>query len=742
MTMRKKTVLIIGITIAGVMAVLYASSSIILLTGFNEIEDHDVYHNLQHSVNALGREITTLDSMTRHWASRDDTYAFVEDGNDAYIRSNLELDANFVNNNVNLMMFVNSTGQTVYAKGFDLIEKGTAPVTESAQSLLAPGSLLLQGADSENGVSGIILLPEGPMLIASEPILTSERTGPARGTLLWGRYLSQTEVDRLSQITSLFLTIQRLDSAWVDITPPPDFQSAYASITDDQPDFIQPLSEESIAGYTRLKDIHGNPVLMLRVEMPRPIYQQGLATMRYLLMSLLGVSAFFGIVTLLLLERLVLSRMSRLSTDVKGIGTSGDHSGRVHMAGKDELSGLAVVINKMLSALETSQHRLRQAHDELEERVGERTAELSTLYSLSRALADAAHDLGDILNLVTSHAVNTIHVTYARVALLEGDNLVVRAAYPVRPLGHDLVTGMQEPVAERPFIRHILNQDQPVILSCEQDDIPEGERQELFLGFTRTLCLVPLRTNRHNLGLLMLGEARGEGREPFTPEKISLAHSIGEQVSSALRRAELFLELERSSLQTVLALANAVDAKDTYTCDHGQRLAQIALAVGRELGMSQQQLEDLRYGAILHDVGKIGIPDAVLQKPAKLNAKEWVQMYKHPQIGARILASVPHLAGAAQIVLHHHERFDGSGYPEGLTAEAIPLGARILAVVDSFCAIVDRRVYKEARSREEAVAELIRCTGTQFDPHVVEVFLKLLKQGSISVETGGHRTAA
>jgi HD-GYP domain-containing protein (c-di-GMP phosphodiesterase class II) len=160
----------------------------------------------------------------------------------------------------------------------------------------------------------------------------------------------------------------------------------------------------------------------------------------------------------------------------------------------------------------------------------------------------------------------------------------------------------------------------------------------------------------------------------------------------------------------------------------------MALAVGRELGFTARELQDLRYGAILHDIGKIGVPDAILRKPGKLDTDEWKLMRQHPDIGSRILAPVPQLAGAARIVRHHHERYDGKGYPDGLAGEAIPLGARILTVVDSFSAITDARVYKAARSEVEALAELKKHAGTQFDPRVVEVFRRLLEEGVLMTE--------
>ena len=376
-----------------------------------------------------------------------------------------------------------------------------------------------------------------------------------------------------------------------------------------------------------------------------------------------------------------------------------------------------------------------------------RRRELGVLYDLSRALADAAHDLDLILTLVVRHAAAITHVTFARVALLEDGECVIRAAHPVRVLERDLELGRRFAAETLPICQRALQQSEPLVLYRADPALTDLERAVLFLDVAQTLYLVPLRvgapsagsgqipTSSHDgrggsegaLGFLMLGEMRGAEREPFTADKRRLAHSIGDQAASAVRRAQLFAELERTYLQTVLALANAVEAKDTYTADHAKRLAEMALAVGRELGMTARELEDLRYGAILHDIGKIGVPDAILLKPAKLDAEEWRHMRQHPVIGARILAPVPRLAGAARLVRHHHERYDGKGYPDGLRGDAIPLGARILTVVDSYSAILDERVYKAARSHEDAVAELRRCAGTQFDPRVVETLLRLLE---------------
>lgn len=357
-----------------------------------------------------------------------------------------------------------------------------------------------------------------------------------------------------------------------------------------------------------------------------------------------------------------------------------------------------------------------------------RRTELAALYDLSRALANA-NDYDTVLDLITRQAVKTVGVTFARVLLLEDGEWVVRAAYPVRVLDHDLDVGRRAAPESLPACGRVLWQDEPVVLHRTDPSLTELEREVIFLNLAQTLCLIPLRAGEHALGLLMLGEARSEEREPFTADKLRLARSIGDQAASALHRAQLFARLELSYYQTVLALAKAVDARDTYTSDHAQRLADMAVAIGRELGISPDELEDIRYGAILHDIGKIGIPDAILQKPARLDAHEWRHMRQHPVIGAQILAPVPRLAGAAQIVRHHHERYDGTGYPDGLAGEAIPLAARILTVVDAYSAITDARVYKPARSHEEAIAELKHHAGTQFDPAIVETFIRLFGNG-------------
>lgn len=184
-------------------------------------------------------------------------------------------------------------------------------------------------------------------------------------------------------------------------------------------------------------------------------------------------------------------------------------------------------------------------------------------------------------------------------------------------------------------------------------------------------------------------------------------------------------QLERAYVATLVALSRALDMRDTETEEHSLRVTRYSLAIGQRLGLTSDALASLELGAMLHDVGKIGIPDAVLRKPGPLTDAEWVIMRQHPRLGFTILSGVEFLASSLEVVLHHHEKWNGNGYPDGLRGETIPLAARIFAVADAFDAITSSRPYKAALPVEEALTRLQRDAGAHFDPAVVEAFVPI-----------------
>ena len=538
-----------------------------------------------------------------------------------------------------------------------------------------------------------------------------------------------------------------------------------------------------------------------------------------------------------------------------------------------------------------------------EEEIRSRTEELGALYQLSRALSDT-NDLKSVIKIVNRHAVESVNITFACLALLDNGKLVAQAVFPIRNLGHNFIIGDGQPITALPICQRVMNKNEPVILQAGRPDIGGEERAMLLLDFAQSVCLVPLRVGdpaqnlSQPLGLLILGEAREEKREPFTPEKIRLARSIGDQAASAIRRLLLLEQAERRMQQltslseidrtiatnfdvrvnlymilrhineqlkvdaadvlvfnnqlrilefavgrgfhspgiestllrlgesqagqsalerhihipnvtassaaftqselmkaekvaayfsvplitkgqvqcvleiyhrtplypskewfdflntlagqaaiaienshlfeglqrttdelelaydaTIEGWSHALDMRDKETEGHTLRVAKMTVDLARTLGFSEKDLVQVRWGGLLHDIGKMGVPDSILLKPGPLTDEEWVIMKSHPALAFEMLSPINYLQAALDIPYCHHEKWDGSGYPRGLKGEEIPLTARIFAVVDVWDALTSNRPYRKAWSKEKARQHIQSGAGTHFDPQVVKIFI-------------------
>jgi diguanylate cyclase (GGDEF)-like protein/putative nucleotidyltransferase with HDIG domain len=234
---------------------------------------------------------------------------------------------------------------------------------------------------------------------------------------------------------------------------------------------------------------------------------------------------------------------------------------------------------------------------------------------------------------------------------------------------------------------------------------------------------VPLRIGRRIVGVL---SAQSYTPEAYDAEHVAILRSLATVVGSALENAAHVMRTRELYLASVRALAAAVDARDPYTRSHSARVAALARTIAEELGLSADEIRRVQLGALLHDIGKIGIPDAILNKPGPLSDEEWVIMRSHAALGGSIVASVEPLAELAPIIRSHHERYDRTGYPDRVGGDAVPLGSYIVAAADAFEVIVSRRAYKQAQTVEFAVEELRRCRDTQFHPAVVDAFLRVV----------------
>jgi len=289
--------------------------------------------------------------------------------------------------------------------------------------------------------------------------------------------------------------------------------------------------------------------------------------------------------------------------------------------------------------------------------------------------------------------------------------------------GVDLWSGERYPLGTGPTSQVVLTGETYLVRGV---DDPVQRRGETFGDTSRpsaSAVHVPLKSRGRLVGVLS-SQAYRPGA--FDDEDIAVLQSLANLVATAFENAEHLAQMRELYLASVKALAAAVDARDPYTRSHSARVAALARTIADEMRMTGDQLRRVQLGALLHDIGKIGVPDAILNKPGPLTADEWVLMRTHPAVGGSILAAVEPLRDLVSIVTAHHERFDGAGYPERLAGESVPIEAYVVAAADAFEVIVSRRAYKQAQSVEFACAELVRCRGTQFHPDVVDAFLRVI----------------
>ena len=237
----------------------------------------------------------------------------------------------------------------------------------------------------------------------------------------------------------------------------------------------------------------------------------------------------------------------------------------------------------------------------------------------------------------------------------------------------------------------------------------------------RQLLAVPLQRGEQVLGCLF---ALDKEDAEFDSSDSKLLNSIANESAIYLENAMLFEDVHGLMMGLLHSLTSAVDAKDTYTCGHSERVALVCRHMAQQMGLGDREVEQVYMAGLLHDVGKIGVPEVVLHKAGRLTAEEFEQIKRHPEMGAKILADVKQLREIVPGVLHHHERYDGKGYPAGLSGENIPLLGRVICLADCFDAMTSSRTYRKALPLEVALTEIRRCAGTQFDPRLAEHFLR------------------
>jgi putative nucleotidyltransferase with HDIG domain len=391
----------------------------------------------------------------------------------------------------------------------------------------------------------------------------------------------------------------------------------------------------------------------------------------------------------------------------------GDFYTKIEVSGANEIADLAESFNQMTDSL-------RERSESLTKKV----LELATLYEMSRSLGSTL-EMEVLLENVLDSALRIFDLELGYVTVRDQDtghlDLVAwRASGDDRPDEKALRNSMSE---------WVIREGRPLIFN-PGEGVAETRIDDVS-GALAALC-VPLTAPEGSIGAICVGSHDPEFR--FNGDDVRLLSTIANHVTIAIGNIELFSSLQEAYLSTVRSLAAAVDAKDAFTRGHSDKVAAYGTMIGERLGLAHEQRIALEMAAYLHDIGKIGISEEILLKPGKLSDAEMAQMSHHPLIGANILKPVGFPWPITPIVRHHHERWDGGGYPAGLKGEEIPLLARVLSVADAFEAMTSDRPYRSARTIEEALEELVRCSGTQFDPRVVQAFEEVMSETPVFEE--------
>jgi diguanylate cyclase (GGDEF)-like protein len=352
-----------------------------------------------------------------------------------------------------------------------------------------------------------------------------------------------------------------------------------------------------------------------------------------------------------------------------------------------------------------------------------REAERATaLLEFSRQLS-TAEGMDEVVDRIVERSARTLGSPRASVWFQEtaGSEVKVHATYGYNELDRERLARMH---FDHESAEGFFSGREPFVVTAEQRDQIKGANE---VGVGRPFAIAPLTLDGGRLGCIAV--AAPEDGE-FSERHLRLLAGVAHQAKLALTNAGNFQSLEKTFLETVEALANALEANDEYTSSHARWITDLALKVGEGLGLDTRSLKRLELGALFHDIGKIGIPEAILSKPGPLTAEERELVEKHPELGERIIAPIDRLEEVRPIVRHCHERYDGTGYPDRKLGEEIPVESRIILVCDAYHAMTTDRPYRKRLAREEAVRRLDEGAGTQFDPAVVDVCKRVLAENS------------
>jgi len=402
-----------------------------------------------------------------------------------------------------------------------------------------------------------------------------------------------------------------------------------------------------------------------------------------------------------------------LTVQGQNIGLINLSATRCNAFNRDHLRAFTTLSNLLSTAVENVKIRLY-----LERRI----EEISVLFEISQSITSTLV-LDEVLDSIVNFSMEMMHALRCELRLVDqtGNFLETRAS---RGLSKSFLSATPIRVGEG-LLGSVVQNKLPISVV----DVRKDPRTK-YLSLTKRerlagLLAVPILQRNVPIGVITVYTSKPRD---FSQNEIDLLSTFASQASVAIENARLYAKMKDQYLSMVAALAAAIETKDAYTHGHSKNVMEYAVKIAREFDLSDEEIETIRYAGLLHDIGKIGIKDVILTKQEALTPEERQELRNHPKYGAFIMEQVDFLKDIAPLTLYHHERYDGTGYPLGLRADAIPLGARILAVADTYDSMIADRPYRKAFPYDHVMREMKKVSGSQLDPEIVDIFLTIIKR--------------
>lgn len=670
MNVRKKTLAIACISV--VVVILFTSSIFnhVMFGYIDNIEKTDIDENYRELNSILQREHDNLYRTALDWAHWDETYNFMQGKNvEDYIENNLQADS-LRQLNVNFMYFYSIKG--------NLANVNIRNVDSNKIQLISSQLAVKVKTKSKSNSNGSFLLnAEGNIYIISYAnITTTNEQAESAGVLVVGK---QIDITMMSYINSVIINKVRIGTA-----------QTYKRDSDE----TYKRDSKYIIANRRMQDINGKESINFSVTMPRDEYNTGKTYLEILALVFVVLLIVTSVIAVFLFDKQVLERLKAVNSFFEDIAQTKNTYMRLNMNGNDEITKIANSANRMLNELEKRNMELINLsyHDKL--------TGLKNRAYMDKCFSELDNNKKINYSIIMGD-VNGLKLVNDTFGHKEGDKLICCMAKKLAG------------VVEEDDIVGRWCGDEFIVITKNKD---EQYVDKLIKKINREFNKVS------NCGFVIsmaLGSANSS--------EILKASEVMNIAEENMYRCKI-VEAGSSRNATIRLLQKTLYEKHHDTEEHTQRVKELSTKLGEQIGLSQEKLNQLELLSLLHDIGKIGIPEHILMKPGKLTNEEWETMKRHTEIGYRIAKATPGLEHVANEILSHHERYDGTGYPRGLKGEEIPILSRIINIADSFDVMTHKRVYKDANDCNYAIEELERCSGTQFDPVLVEQFLKLLNE--------------